>query len=337
MTPPPNASFSAIADALHARRSFVVMSHHRPDGDAYGCQLAMGLCLRELGKDVTIWNEDGMLEKFRFLPGADSVVAPAAGDPKRDFDALVALDCSTFARLGKPLRALGGIGLTVNLDHHISNERYGDLVHVDATAPATGQLLYEFFVSQRLPFTEGMAANLFVAISTDTGSFQYSNTTARTFEIAADLVRRGAEVAALSQACYERQPLRRAGLLRDVFNDMLLTCDNRVASASLSIAQSSALGLQAGDTEGVIDHLRAIDTVEVAAFFEEMITGSGDPAVRVSLRSKREDCDVSEICGKFGGGGHRLAAGARVLGLLPDIRQQVTQAIHDSLALLRRS
>lgn len=337
MIPPPDATFSAIADALHARRSFVVMSHHRPDGDAYGCQLAMGLCLRELGKDVTLWNEDGMMEKFRFLPGADAIVAPAVDGPKQDFDALVALDCSTFARLGKPLRSLGKIGLTVNLDHHISNERYGDLVHIDAQAPATGQLLYEFFVSQNLPFTAGMAANLFVAISTDTGSFQYSNTTARTFDITADLVRRGANVAALSQACYERQPLRRAWLLRDVFNDMSLTCDNRIASAALTIAQSTKLGLRAGDTEGVIDHLRAIDTVEVAAFFEEMITGSGEPAVRVSLRSKREDCDVSEICAKFGGGGHRLAAGARVLGLLPDIRQQVTQAIHDPLALLRRS
>lgn len=337
MTPPPNAPFSAIAGALHARRSFVVMSHHRPDGDAYGCQLAMGLCLRELGKDVTIWNEDGMMEKFRFLPGADSVTAPALTDPKRDFDALVALDCSTFARLGKPLRSLGGVGLTVNLDHHISNERYGDLVHIDALAPATGQLLYEFFVSQQLPFTKEMADNLFVAISTDTGSFQYSNTTARTFEITADLIRRGVNGAALSQACYERQPLRRAWLLRDVFNDMALTDDNRVASAALTIAQSAKLGLQAGDTEGVIDHLRAIDTVEVAGFFEEMITGSGEPAVRVSLRSKREDFDVSAICAQFGGGGHRLAAGARVLGLLPDIRHQVTQAIHDSLALLRRS
>jgi bifunctional oligoribonuclease and PAP phosphatase NrnA len=337
MTPPPDAPFSEIAAALRARQTFVVMSHHRPDGDAYGCQLAMGLSLRELGKDVTFWNEDGLLEKFRFLPGADLVVAPAAGAPKRDFDALVALDCSTFPRLGKPLQNLGKVGLTVNLDHHVSNERYGDLVHVDPFAPATGQLLYELFVAEKLPFTKEMADCLFVAISTDTGSFQYSNTTARTFEITADLVRRGADVAALSQACYERQPLRRIGLLRDVFNDLDLSCDNRVATAAMTIKQSNALGLQPGDTEGVIDHLRAIDTVEVAGFFEESLTGSGQPVVRVSLRSKRDDCDVSAILARFGGGGHRLAAGARIPGSLAGVRQQVIQAIHDSLASLRRS
>jgi phosphoesterase RecJ-like protein len=333
----PDAPFSEIAAALKARQSFVVMSHHRPDGDAYGCQLAMGLCLREMGKDVTIWNEDGMLEKFRFLPGADTVTAPAAGSPKRDFDALVALDCSTFPRLGRPLQSLGKVGLTINLDHHVSNERYGDLVHIDALSPATGQLLYEFFVAEKLPFTKEMADCLFVAISTDTGSFQYSNTTARTFEIAADLVRRGANVAALSQASYERQPLRRMRLLRDVFHDIELSCDQRVVTGAITISQSRALGLEPGDTEGVIDHLRAIDTVEVAGFFEESLTGTGQPVVRVSLRSKRDDCDVSEILAKFGGGGHRLAAGARIPGSLAEVRQKVTQAIHDALASLRRN
>lgn len=337
MTPPPNASLSTIADALRAHRSFVVLSHHRPDGDAYGCELAMGLCLRALGKDVTIWNEDGMIEKFRFLPEADSIVAPAEGATPRDFDVLVAVDCSTFARLGKPLKALGKIGLVINLDHHVSGERYGDLVHVDVASPATGQILYELFVSQDLPFTQEMASCLFVAMSTDTGSFQYSNTTARTFEIAADLVRRGANVATLSQAVYERQPLRRTQLLSDVIKDIQLSLDQRVATASLTIAQTKTLGLQPGDTEGLIDHLRAIDTVDVAGFFEESLTGSGQPIVRVSLRSKRDECDVSAILAKFGGGGHRLAAGARIAGSLAEVRQQVTQAIHDTLALLRRS
>jgi phosphoesterase RecJ-like protein len=332
-----DAPFSEIADALRARQSFVVMSHHRPDGDAYGCQLAMGLCLRGLGKDVTLWNEDGMLEKFRFLPDADLVMAPAPDSPKRDFDALIALDCSTFLRLGKPLQSLGQVGLTVNLDHHVSNERFGDLVHIDPQSPATGQLLYELFLSENLPFTKEMADCLFVAISTDTGSFQYSNTTARTFEIAADLVRRGADVAALSQAAYERQPFRRLRLLCDVFGDIDLSCDGRVATAALTMAQTKLSGLQAGDTEGVIDHLRAIDTVEVAAFFEESLTAAGQPIVRVSLRSKREDCDVSAILAKFGGGGHRLAAGARISGSLAEVRQAVTQAIHDSLALLRQN
>ncbi len=329
------APYSDIAAALRAHQSFMVMSHHRPDGDAYGCQLAMALCLRALGKDVTVWNEDGLLEKFRFLPGSELIHAPADDAPKRDVDCLVAVDCSTFLRLGRPLRVLGDVKQTINLDHHLTNEGFGNIVHI-ADMPAAGQLLYELFVATDLPLTAAMADCLFVAISTDTGSFQYRGTSARTFEIVADLVRRGVDVARLSTACYDANPLRRTHLLRAMLNDLALSAEDRVATAALSIAESKRMGLQAGDTENIIDHLRAIDTVDVAGFFEEMRTGSDQPAVRVSLRSKRDEIDVSAICAQFGGGGHRLASGARVSGALAEVRQQVTQAIHDSLPLSRR-
>ncbi len=328
-----NASFAEIAAVLRAQQSFLVLSHHRPDGDAYGSQLALALCLQALGKDVTVWNEDGLLEKFTFLPQAKLIHAPDESKPKPDFDCLVAVDCANFVRLGRPLRFLGDVKLTLNLDHHISNERFGNLVHVAADMPATAQLLYELFVAENLPFTKEMAECLFVALSTDTGCFQYRGTTARTFEIVADLVRRGVDVAALSQACYDRQPLRRVRLLGRVFDDLRLTAGDRIATATVSLALTAELGLQDGDTEDVINHLRSIDTVEVAAFFEEMRSTGGKPGARVSLRSKREDIDVSAICARFGGGGHRLAAGARITGALEEIRNQVTQAIHDSLPL----
>lgn len=326
-----NAPFDEIASAFRKYESFCVMSHHRPDGDAYGSQLAVALCLRELGKEVVVWNEDGLLPKFAFLPHSELIHAPAEESERRSFDCLVAVDCSTFLRLGRPLRKLGEVKRTLNLDHHHTNERYGNVVHI-ADAPATGELLYELFAATDLPFTRAMAECLFVAISTDTGSFQYRGTSARTYEIAADLVRRGADVARLSQACYDTQPLRRTQLLREVLNDLQLSASDRVATSAVSLAQAAALGLQPGDTEDIINHLRAIDTVQVAAFFEEMrVVSSGQPAVRTSLRSKSEAYDVSAICAQFGGGGHRLAAGARIGGTLAEVRERVTAAIHAAL------
>lgn len=322
-----NTPFAEIASAFRKYRSFCVMSHHRPDGDAYGSQLAVALCLRELGKEVAVWNEDGLLPKFRFLPQSELIHAPAEEMERRSFDCLVAVDCSSFLRLGRPLRKLGEVQRTINLDHHHTNERYGNLVHI-ADAPATGELLYELFVAEKLPFTAEMASCLFVALSTDTGSFQYRGTSARTYEIAADLVRRGADVARLSQACYDTQPLRRTHLLREILNDLQLSGGNRVATAAVSLAKMRELGLEPGDTEDIINHLRAIDTVQVAAFFEEMkVLSTGQPAVRTSLRSKSEACDVSAICAQFGGGGHKLAAGARIGGTLPEVRARVTAAI----------
>ena len=322
------AAFADIAAVLRdpARQRFVVVSHLRPDGDALGCQLAFGLCLRELGKrEVAIWNEDGMLDKLRFLPRSELVEPPPA-EP-REFDVLVALDTATHPRLGTPLKSIAGQPLTINLDHHVSNPGYGDLPHVDASSPATGQLLYEFFVDQGLPLTTDMATNLFAAISTDTGSFQYASTTARTYEVAADLIRRGVDVATLSRQLYGSYPRRRLDLLKSLLHTLRISDDERVASFALDLATARQLGVGPEDNEGLIDYIRAVDSVLVAVFFEELDGG----LVRVSMRSKTPAADVSAICGQFGGGGHVLAAGARVRGPLAEVEDRVLTAVHDRL------
>lgn len=328
-TPTPHASFAEIAAVLRdpARRRFVVVSHLRPDGDALGSQIAFGLCLLALGKEVSVWNEDGMLDKLRFLPGSELVSRPPLEEEPREFDVLVALDTATHVRLGTPLRAIRGTPLVINLDHHVSNPRYGDLAHVDAESPATGQVLFEFFSSQGLPITVEMATNLFAAISTDTGSFQYASTTARTYEIAAELIRLGVDFSALSGQLYGSYPLRRLRLLQALLHTLKLTADDRVASFSLSLATARETGATPEDNEGLIDYIRSIDTVQAAVFFEEMADG----LVRVSMRSKTPSVNVSAICARFGGGGHVLAAGARVRGTLVDVETRVLGAIHEVL------
>ncbi len=322
----PNCTLAEIAGVLTTKSRFVVMSHQRPDADALGCTLAMTLCLRQLGKEVTAWNEDGMPEKFRYLPHADLVQRPPAAP--QDFDIAIVLDNAVKVRAGTAAAAVAGAGIWVNIDHHITNERFGDLVHVDATAPATGQILYELFRQCELPLTHAMADNLFAAISTDTGSFQYPNTTARTYEIAGELIRAGVNVGELSQKMYESYPRRRLDLLRELLNVLRFTSDGRVASVALSIATARQVGAQPDDTEGLIDTIRAIDSVVAAAFFEELADGR----VRISLRSKSPRIDVSKVCGLFGGGGHMLAAGARARGSLAEVQDQVLAALDQQFA-----
>ena len=174
-----NTSLEEIAEILRTRRRFVVMSHVRPDGDALGCTIAMALCLKHLGKDVTAWNEEGVLEKFRYLPGHELVTVPSS-EPQC-FDVAIVLDTATRERVGTCLPAVGHADHWINIDHHPTNPRFGDFVHIDPIAPATGQILYELFRTCELPLDRQIADNLFVAISTDTGSFQYPATTARTY------------------------------------------------------------------------------------------------------------------------------------------------------------
>lgn len=316
-----NCRLDEIAEVLRTRQKFVIMSHLRPDGDALGSELAMALCLRELGKDVTVWNEDGMLDKYRFLPCSDLVVKPPA-EPQ-EFEVAIALDTAVQNRVGTCAGALKRADLWINIDHHVTNDRYGDLAFVDAKAPATGEILFELLEQNALPINAAIAENLFVAISTDTGSFQYPSTTARTYEIGAALIRAGVDAGAVSQRLYESFPLRRLELLRALLNIFKLTANGRVASFALPMSTVQAVGARPEDNEGLIDYIRAIEGVVVAAFIEEMADGK----VRISLRSKDPKIDVSKICAAYGGGGHTLAAGARLAGSLAEVEARVLSAI----------
>ncbi len=322
-----NCTLTQIADLLRTKQRFVVMSHIRPDGDALGCTLAMGLCLQQLGKDVTLWNEDGCLEKFTFLPGNEHVSKPSA-EPQK-FDVAIVLDTAVKDRAGSCLASVAHADLWVNIDHHISNPRYADLNFIDSSSPATGQILFELFSQCGLPLTAAMADNLYVAISTDTGSFQYPSTTARTYEIGAELVKLGVRVGELSQRIYESYPRRRIELLKSLLNNLTFTSADRVASFSLTQAVSTGLGVLPEDNEGLIDTIRAVQGVVVAAFFEELEDGR----VRVSLRSKDAALtDVCKVAQLFGGGGHTLAAGIRMSGPLEAAKQKVLTAIDEQLA-----
>ncbi|MFC4995001.1 DHH family phosphoesterase [Rubritalea tangerina] len=313
-----NSTFSEIAQALREHASFIIMSHVRPDGDAIGSQLALGHALEEMGKTVYYYNEDGLPENLAFLPHSERITQPQG--EVLDVDVAIALDCANKPRLGdNALKAASQAKLWINMDHHKSNPGYGDLNYIDSGSPATGQILYDFITAEGLPLSEVTRDAIYVAVSTDTGSFQYSGTTVATYEMAADLVRRGLNVGEINAKTYDSHPYRRVELTRRLLNTLVMAEDGRIADWQLVYATKEELQLKPEDSEGLIDMIRAIEGVEVAVFFEELKDGT----IRVSMRSKNPSIDVCEVAKLFGGGGHTLAAGIRAEGTLDGIRDAV--------------
>ena len=201
-------------------------------------------------------------------------------------------------------------------------------MHVDPDSPATAQIIYELISEGGFPLPVVSRDCIFVGISTDTGSFRYPSTTARTYEIGADLLRMGVDCGALSTAIYERYPYRRIELLKKLLGNLKMTADDRIASWCLDLKTKEELSIKPEDSENLSDLIRGIDSVQVAVFFEELKGGS----VRVSMRSKSvNSADVSVICSHFGGGGHPLASGARVKGELHEVEENVLNKIHDTI------
>lgn len=324
---PSMSSLAEIADLIRSHSSFVILSHVRPDGDAIGSQVGLGLSLRAMGKKVEMINEDGCPENLDFLPGATTVRKPDASPVEAEV--VIAVDTANRERLGA--HTLASLGesprVWINIDHHVSNPGYGDHVHIDPASPATGQIIHELIAMNGFPIDDAIRRNLFVAISTDTGSFQYPSTTARTFAIAAEMVAAGLNVGELSALTYHRRPLRKVKLLQRLFHSLELTAGDRVADWQLDAATKQELGLKPEDSEDLIDVIRSIDSVVAAVFFEELPDGK----VRVSSRSKDASVDVCKVCQIFGGGGHPLAAGARMAGPLHQARQRFLQALHEAL------
>jgi bifunctional oligoribonuclease and PAP phosphatase NrnA len=295
------ASLQKLCDR-HKR--FLVISHVRPDGDAYGSTLGLALSLLAMGKDVQAVNADGLSPLFEFLPGGKDLTATLPGAPGPD-RLIIAVDCADQKRLGAGFEQWQRTP-DVNIDHHVSNPGYAKLNLIDAESPATAQVLYEIITALKWPLTPGIAANLYVGLMTDTGNFRYRQTTAHTFEVAARLVAAGADPTDLAEACYQSFRAERLLLTAEVFKAIHFANRNRVAWFSLTPEMYARSGAIPEETEGLIEYLQAVKTVEVAFLLESLPGG----LTRASMRS-RGKIDVQQICREFGGGGHRLAAGLR--------------------------
>jgi phosphoesterase RecJ-like protein len=314
----------SILDALSEAASVCVVGHVRPDGDCVGSQLGLGMALRNAGKTVTVWNEDVIPRKLAFLDPAGLFAQPKPG---LSFECVVATDCASYERLGAVSECIRDRRLLINIDHHESNTRYGDLNWVVPEVPSTGELVLELLKRARWPVTPAIADCLFTAVSTDTGSFRYATTRPETFCAAAELVGQGADLGKIGHRVYDSHPMSRFRLLRHVYKQARLTHDDRIAYFWLRKGDYGRVGAEREESEGLIDHIRAIEPVIVACVFEEQEDG----VVRISLRSKSDAVDVDEVAQLFGGGGHKAAAGARLTGTRLAVQRRVLRALRQAI------
>ena len=314
-----------IIRAVHNGNTFAVGGHMRPDGDCIGSELAIAYALRGLGKKVTVFNQDAMPDKLAFL---DPKKIVRAAQKPRAFDCVFVTDCANHERLGTIRDTVSKRGTLINIDHHNSNTRYGDLNWVDSKSASTGEMIFRLLKQAKWPVTPLIADCLFTAISTDTGSFQYPTTRPSTYHAAAELVNRGANLARICDEVYQSYPLSRVKLQKHMYNSFKLIEQNQVAYFWIRQADYKKAGAVPDESEGLIDHIRDIQGVKVACLFEEI-----EPNItRISLRSKLPELDVSTIAVDFGGGGHMSAAGARILGTQLATQRNVLAAVKSALS-----
>ena len=316
-----------IIQALRAHKTFCIVGHIRPDGDCVGSQIGMALALQNEGKKVCCWNEDPIPDKYQFLDRDRIYQRPKRGVK---FDCVIATDAASYERLGKVGECVKNRKLLINIDHHESNTRYGDLNWVSSKEPSTGELIFHLLRAAKWPITRRIADNLFTAVSTDTGSFQYPNTRPGTYHVAGELVRSGANLEKICEEVYQSYPLSRARLLRHIYSHFRLTHNNQIAYFWLKKSDFARAGADSSESEGLIDHIRAIAPVVVACVFEELEPG----LTRISLRSKHHLLNVNEIAAQFKGGGHPAAAGARIAGSPLSTQRRVIAAVKRALDAL---
>lgn len=317
-----------ILEEIRSHHSFCVVGHIRPDGDCIGSQIALTLALKNQRKKVVCWNQDAVPQKLAFLDPQGLVQQPKPG---RKFDCVIALDASNLDRIGSVGECIAERKSLINIDHHPSNDRFGDINWVSQRSPSTGELVFRIMKAARWTINPRIAECLFTAISTDTGSFQYPTTLPETYVAAGELLKRGADLAKICDEVYQSYPLSRVKLLKHMYNHFKLTEDNQIAYVWLKLKDYARAGAEPNDTEGLIDHIRDIEPVVVAVVFEEL---EGN-ITRVSLRSKHPRINVGEIATNFTGGGHQAAAGARMEGTPLSVQRKVVKEVKKAIKSLK--
>ncbi len=323
--------YEEVIRLIKENNRFLVLSHVNPEGDAVGSLLGLALALRDMGKDVTAYLEDPVPEIFRFLPGADTVVHDL-GD-QEPFQVTFAVDCGQKERLGAGFSGFKEPGLIVNIDHHATNDRFGDVNVIEPGASATGEMIFDLLKAMGAHITPEVATNLYVAIHTDTGSFRYSSSTADAFIKTGELVRLGADPWEVTTRVYESYPvekLRLLGLSLSTLEVMNLNGAG-VALMRVTLDMFRKTGGAKEHTDGFVNFARSIKGVEVAVLFRE----DGPDRYKVSLRSKG-NVDVSLIASAFGGGGHHNAAGFNMEGGFEEIKKRVLDVISEKLLSVGR-
>jgi bifunctional oligoribonuclease and PAP phosphatase NrnA len=301
------ADLQAVAGALRAHDHFLVTTHENPDGDALGSLLAMTLALRQLGKDVEmyLYGQGPIPREYAFMGLGTLRRQPPADSEAR---VLVTVDCAKADRLGPDPAVLARAKAVVDIDHHHDNTRFGDVNLIVPDASSTGEVLRDVFRELGVRLTPEIAEPLYIGLVTDTGRFQYTNTTPKALRLAAELVEAGADVHRVFQGVYESVEFAKLKLLARALERARIYDGGRIVVSYLLRTDFGEVGAAEPYSEGIIDYLRAVEGAWLAVLIREPPRDEG-PTRRVSLRSSIDELDVSAIARKSGGGGHRQAAG----------------------------
>ena len=304
---PTMSDLQAVAAAIAENDLFVVATHENPDGDALGSMLAISLGVRALGKDVTMYlsGTAPMPAEYRFLDLTGLVRELPADVGDR---VLLAVDCANERRIGPESDPVERTKLVVNIDHHHDNSRFGDLNLIDDDASSTAEIVRDILRALDVSLTPEIAEALYVGLVTDTGRFQYTNTTPKALRLAAELVEAGADIHGVFQHVYETVQFAKLKLLARALERAQLFAGGRLVVSYLLKDDFPAVGAEEPYSEGIIDSLRAVEGSEMVALIREPPRDEG-PSRRISLRSSHDEVDVSAIAAQAGGGGHRQAAG----------------------------
>jgi bifunctional oligoribonuclease and PAP phosphatase NrnA len=318
------SDLEAIVAALRGHDRFLVVTHENPDGDALGSMLAMTLALRQVGKDteMVLMGEAPLPGEYHFLQLDGLLREPPADAADR---VLVAVDCAKADRIGHGhVELLAQAPLVLDVDHHHDNTRFGTVNLIVAKASSTGEVLRDIFGELGVELTPEIAEPLYVALVTDTGRFQYSNTTPKALRLAAELVESGADVHAVFQEVYESVQFAKLKLLARALERARVLEGGRIVVSYLLRTDFSEVGAAEPYSEGIIDYLRAVEGAELAVLIREPPRDSG-PTHRVSLRASIDELDVSQIARSFEGGGHPQAAGFSSEKSVDEITELVRQ------------
>lgn len=295
-----------IAKKLKKSDNIVVFVHANPDGDAIGSVVAFSAALINMGKNVDVFVENKPEYLSFVFEDANWIKLYSEIDFDKKYDLCVALDCGDKERMGDAVKVFDNTKFTIELDHHKTNENYATLSYVDSTASATGEIVYELLKIMKFHITKQIAQALYIAIISDTGMFKHQNTTAKTFEIASKLMRYEIDISTITHKLFYENSLERTKCLGEVLNTLELKLNGRVGVLHLTLDMMSKYSLKETELDGFVEYARNIKGVEIGIFIKQKT----DIEYKVSLRAN-SDADMSKIAEKFGGGGHRGAAGCR--------------------------
>jgi len=320
-------SLKKVISHLKEKNNFLVTAHINLEGDALGSEIALFRLLKAFGKRATMLNDDSIPCSYAFLSDT-RLIRRFQRKNIPDFDCLVAVDCSDLRRAGG-IAEMDLSGKTVvNIDHHVSNDNFGDVRWIDHHASSTSEMIYKLYKLMKVPFNRKIATALYVGMLTDTGSFRYTNTGSSTHRAVADLMKHGLDIRQIYNQIYENIPFSDMKLLADILPAMKRSASGKVVWFELPRKIWSGRKIFFDLTEHILSFGRSISDVEVVCLFKENLGENNE--VRVNFRSHGK-VDVNRIASSFGGGGHKTASGATVTGKLQEVRKKVLAKVREAL------